>query len=229
MNIFENTNEFLGEIHPESLKNALSEFYAAVMELRRRLGYNAGLLHEYIVLVLDAICEVNMETSATDGFSSAVPELIRLCGAIVRGESGCEDHPLYEQTKQYIDSHPLPHMEGLYRSQVYAGALIGDYSKYAIEMYYKKYSDRLVNGNYITDIKLLYNEICRVLGAEDDMEKFNQIIKNNFILVPFMRSFLQSFIDNIAGILSFKVPGTAKYVYEVVLDIDGGVQANEKG
>lgn len=222
MNIFENANEFLGEIQPEGLKNALSEFYAAVAEIKERLGHNDGLLREYIVLVFEAVCEVNMETSATDGFSCAMPELIRLCGSIVRGESGCKDHPLYEQAKRYICSNPLPHMERLYKIEVYAGALMGEYIKYAIETYYKKYSSRLNNGNYITDIKLLYNEICRVLGSENAMEQFNQIIKKSFILVPFMHSFTQSAIDNMLDVLSFKVPGTAKYVFDMVPDMDGG-------
>jgi hypothetical protein len=222
MNIFENVNEFLGEIHPEGLKTALSEFYTAVAEIKERLGHNAELLREYIVLVFGAICEVNMETSATDGFSCSMPELKRLCGSIVRGESGCEDHPLYEQAKRYICSNPLPHMKRLYKIEVYAGALMGDYSEYMIETYYKKYIGRLDNGNYITDIKLLYNEICRVLGSEDAMEQFNQIVKNNFILVPFMPSFLQSVIDHMLDVLSFKVPGTAKYVFDMVPDMDEG-------
>ena len=226
MNIFENANGFLGEIHPESLKNALAEFYETVAEMKGRLGHRSGLLDEYIKLVFRVIYEVNTETSSTDGFSSAMPELRKLCGAIVRDESEYEDHPLYKQAKHFIELHPFPHIKGLYRIDVYAGALVGDYGKYAIEKYYKKYDGRLTDSGYIAALKPLYKNICDILGAENVMEQFNMLIKRHFIIAPAMHSFLQGLMDDMLDTLAFQVPETAKLVFELVPDIE---EENKRG
>ncbi len=221
MNIFENAGAFLGEIRLESLGNALTEFYGAVADVKGRLGHSGRLLDEYLELVFGAIHEVSTETSATDGYSSCMPELKRMCGSIVRGESGYENHPLYEQTKQYIDLHPLPHLERLHKIEVYAGVLMGDYSKYAIEKYYNKYNGRLADSGYISELNPLYNDICGILGSEDAMERLNMIIKRSFLITPVMHSFLQAVIDNMLEMLSFKVPETAKHVFELVPCMEG--------
>jgi len=219
MNIFANVTGLLGEIQPEGVGRSLSDFFDVTTCIMERLGERRGLLVEYLKAALDAICETNIETSATCGFTRGGNELRNVCGGIIRGDNKNTEHPFYQTAKRYIDTHPFPYKDIQGQLEIYSVALLDEFYKYAVEKYYKEFSGKLETGGHITRITTLYNEICAVLGSDEPMEKLNEIIQKTFITVPVMASFTQGMTDSAILSLLYHEPETNKYVFEMLAGI----------
>lgn len=103
MNIFTKHEHIFGSPETEHLSRNLEEFFTLLNSLRPRLGTKAYLLNEYVRLILKSSASQPLHAAAEDSFLAA-NELFRIVSAIL-AEKPC-DHPLYDDCRQLILSHP---------------------------------------------------------------------------------------------------------------------------
>ncbi len=218
-NIFSDPAAFMGDLEPDFIRTALSEFYGKIREIKERLDWRSSLIDGYIEVVFSAIEVTNLEDAVKEGYSDGMGRLRSLCRDILQ-KKGDKTHPMYWQAKAFMNKHPLPDNPGISRSDIYAGALMPDFGVYAVEEYYKNYCDKLKNDQ-IERIDAAYKAICDALGTEEPMQELNQIIKKYFLRVPVMLAFLQGVVEDMLGTLACYVPDLQQYTLSAVMDIRG--------
>lgn len=193
MNIFRDYSGFCGKIRIESLNKSLAEFFSLSKEIRCRLDKKAYLLDEYVITVLQGINAVNAFSTIDDCFDST-----------------CEWHRQINERTEYP---PSKFQEKTTCDNLHVIEFTNDFFVNAIEEHKKKCCDRISEEVDIFYIRQLYDEICKRLDRETEMEQLNFIIQKKFLITSSMSIFAQGLSENLMHSLTYRDIETNKPIF----------------
>lgn len=217
MNIFENESGILGSASVDDLKQSFKEFLQQATEIRIRLGKQRYLLDKYLSDLFEATNGILAYEAATDGFETE-STLNSLCTEILRGNVKSNDHPFYEQVKEFIDAHPFKYQERFTKLALYDVMLSCSYLESIYEQYYTDLVADIRDFLDIVDLNNPYNKICEALGGEKEMEHLNLLFCQRFLIVKAMDIFLQGMTNQLLYSLTYQDRETSKLVFQLLLD-----------
>lgn len=217
MNIFYENQDILGKEEIAHWKNTLQKFFDLAGTIRNQLGNQSYLLDKYLHDVLTAINSTLAYDAASDGFEMT-SELLHLCNKITQGEAVDETHPLYQKTKEYIDSHPLPCQEHSTKVSFYCIGLNDAFLEYAVPKFIAERKDMIRSGMDIVYVRQLYRKISTLLGNEEQMERLNLLIRQRFMMVPAVAGFVQGATNSLLYSLTARDVESGRTVMQLWLD-----------
>ncbi len=216
-NILSDPAAFMGELDPEFIERALSEFYGKIREIKNCLGPGGHLIDIYILMVFSAMDVTTHEDARQEGRCDCMRRLRSLCRSILAGK-GNKTHPMYWRARTFMEKHRLPGKRKMDRLDIYAGALMPSFGAYALEEYYNTYYNKL-KKDQITGINEMYKAICTRLETEEPMQQLNEIIKKYFLRVSVMAAYLQGFSEDLLMTLASYSKDLGQYTLSAVMDI----------
>lgn len=227
MNIFYDYEDFFGKSEASYLSRNLCELFDLSGVIRRKLGKQGYLLDNYLCWLMEAASAKKLFVAAEAGFQSC-RELRELCKSIMREESACAEHPLYEKAKEYIAVHPFSYQETHTSLSLYCMALSGDFLEYAADKYADTLKEAIRMVIDIVNIRDLYRQICVLLGHEDEMERLNLLFRQRFLSVAPMAGFIQGMTDDLLQELTSRDVETSKLTVQLWLDENTAAPGTEK-
>ena len=96
MNIFKETNDFIGSVDLEQ-ENSLSSLFRLAKQIRMKLGNQGYLLDHYLSLFFDAVYNLPPLEAMDDGYQAAAP-YYEICKIVCDPSIGTQENPLYNKT-----------------------------------------------------------------------------------------------------------------------------------
>lgn len=217
MNIFENESGILGSASVDDLNRSFKEFLRQATEIRIRLGKQRYLLDKYLSYLFEATNVMLAYEAASEGFETE-STLNSLCTEILRGNVKSNDHPFYEQVKEFINAHPLRYQESFTKLSLYDVMLSCSYLESVYEQYYADLVADIRAFLDIVDLNSLYIKICEALGGEKEMEHLNILFCQRFLIVKAMNIFIQGMTNQLQYSLTYRDRETSKQVFQLLLD-----------
>jgi len=110
---------------------------------------------------------------------------------VLTGDGEDEEHPFYQQSKNFINENPLPYQEISTRHSSFCSLLVNDFLNLSVERCHEKLEDAYNRAVYVCDLRELFRSICGHLGSEEPMEQLNLLFRQRFIIATAMQIYLQ--------------------------------------
>ncbi len=214
MNIFEKSSDIYGNYSSEKMQQMTKNFLDAVKSVRNKLGSRAYKLDQYLNMIFEAASCTDSFDAMSDG-SSFFSELRVLCRGILNYESENKEHPFYQTARSFIENHRFPYREKYTLLEIYCVLLIPQFTDYAVNEYTEKIK-RKVNSAVDTVALSQYYDLIADLVGEEEMETLNNAIRERFIMISAVNSFLQSITDECLYCLTYRDPETSKQVFQLI-------------
>jgi len=217
MNIFKETNDFIGSVDLEQ-ENSLSSLFRLAKQIRMKLGNQGYLLDHYLSLFFDAVYNLPPLEAMDDGYQAAAP-YYEICKIVCDPSIGTHENPLYNKTalssirEIRIGSHSVIDTR---QSLLYL-IMADDYLSDAMRHFAEK-QDAILNAA-IDCIRLsqIYNYIVQKTG-EATMDALNLKLKQKFFPAPQMAVFAQGFAYDIVDRLTLRDIESSKQMFQLILD-----------
>lgn len=221
MNGFMENADILGRNEAMAMNENLAELFRLARDIQSRLGGRKRRLLDRYLSQLLAGAGATMAYDAAERGLMALSELRGLCReAMLEGNGDrLSGHPLAAKVRECVAEASLSGREEYARIQLCLAALFADFSEYAAERYFTLKSAELSGRCDFTETANIRREICAELGSEEDMERFDALFRQRFLLVPAMALFLQGMTCGLIDILTHRDNGEeSRQVFELLLD-----------
>ena len=218
MNIFATEEGILGDPGYARQHNTFNAFLALARSIRKRLGTRAYKLDEYIRQLLIA-CSVPLEEEFFDRELSLTVALAASCRMAAKGggqkdahENGCSSI-----VRAYAQTHPLQNQVGNTRALIYFCSLLDGHLGAEMETVLQ---DVWLDTASRVDIVLadaLFQEICTLLGQEEEMTRLNALFARRFLSVPLRHFAWQIAANELARALLERDPETSCEIIRLLL------------
>lgn len=193
MNIFATEQGILGATDYARQHNTFQAFLTLARSIRKQLGARAYKLDEYIRQLLIA-CSIPLEEEFFDREDSATNALAASCRMVAKGggQKDSQANGCYSIVRAYAQAHPLQNQVDNTRSLIYFCELLDDHLAAAMEtMIQDIWSDTAGRMDTVL-ADALFQEICALLGQEEEMMRLNALFAQRFLSVPLRTSPIRS-------------------------------------
>lgn len=218
MNIFNSKQDFIGSYNEETGIGTLKEVLLETQKIRGRLGNKAYLIDTYLSLFFVSANNNLAYDSAESGFEAG-SQLQNLCRTVLTKTDGKKDHPLYEKAVEILNSNQviLEFQECYTQIGLLYLALVDDFFPLVIKEFIKEQKTDM--QIVLDDIRIqeLYRDISYVVG-EEQMERFNLLLKQRFMVSPILSTFIQGFNNDVLYHLITQDIETNKQGFQLAVD-----------
>lgn len=215
MNIFKDKGGIIGEVSIAHLNHMLEKFFEQAAEIRTMLGKQAYLLDEYISCLLEAAADI---VAAPDSYEDDAMQLNNVCYSILRCNEKSKKNPFYQQAKEFIDAHHLPLQEIPTKHSIYSALLASDFLNFSAERFQKRIEyDYSMSADFCSLLER-FNQICSLLGNEEDMERLNLLFRDRFLIASAIQIYLQGMTTQLMSVLTMRDRETQKWVFHIILE-----------
>lgn len=217
MNIFKETNDFIGSVDLEQ-ENSLSSLFRLAKQIRTKLGKQGYLLDHYLSLFFDAVYHLPPQ-EALDHGAEAIEPYRKICEAVLDPSKNIQGNPLYSKALTAIirESQINAHSEYFTRLSLLYIVMADDFFSDAVQQFSKKRASALDGIWDAVWFKEIYGQIVQITG-EAVMETLNLKLKQKFLATPQMMVFLQGFASDILGCLILRDIESSKQMFQLILD-----------
>ncbi len=218
MNIFATEQGILGDTGYARQHNTFQAFLTLARSIRKRLGAQAYKLDEYIRQLLIA-CSIPLEEEFFDREDSATDALAASCRMVAKGggQKDPQANGCYSFVRAYAQAHPLQNQVDNTRSLIYFCSLLDDHLAMAMEtMIQDIWSDTAGRMDTVL-ADVLFQEICALLGQEEEMVRLNALFAQRFLSVPLRHFAWQIAANELARALLERDPETSCEIIRLLL------------
>lgn len=226
MNTFQNKEFFVGNTSAYFLRKNSNKLWSLAKEIRAQLGDKKYLLDNYLSMFFEAANSELAQDTANRGFDK-FSELYSICYKIYDKKPFDEENEFYNKVKKIMDKSPLPYQEKQTKIYIYCVKLSNDFTEYVTEKFMRRIDDNLRKDMDFSGFKGYYSEICDLI-CEEKMEELNLLLKNNFIIAPFLKTFFQAIKNQVLFCLIHRDKETSKQVFQLILDEKNNVLEDMK-
>lgn len=112
--------------------------------------------------------------------------------------------------------HPLEFQEHSTGASLYCIALFSDYMEFAATWFYEQQKRELREICDIVELRELYRKISTLLGDDSLMERLNLMMRQRFMIVFPMQSFLQGMTEELLFALTTRDDETGKLMFQLI-------------
>lgn len=186
------------------------------LEIKYALGGEAGLLEEYLLLVYRGILFIQPYIVAEDGLVSA--RILReICRAAME-HTGRHRDPFYDEALRYMQLNPLELYNGATRFHLYCALLSMRYLAAILPDKQDEYAALLARRVPQDKARSLYEEICGLLGSQQEMENLNGQIREHYLHATVMQLFTQAYVTESLLNLTYIDPASGKSCNTLLLE-----------
>ena len=218
MNIFATEQGILGDTDYARQHNTFHAFLALARSIRKRLGAQAYKLDEYIRQLLIA-CSIPLEEEFFDRDASPTDALAASCRAVAKGESTkcMRANACYSIVRAYAQDHPLQNQVDNTRSLIYFCTLLDDHLATGMETMIQDIWSGTAGRMDTVLTDALFQEICALLGQEEEMMRLNALFAQRFLSVPLRHFAWQIAANELARALLERDPETSCEIIRLLL------------
>ena len=218
MNIFATEQGILGDTDYARQHNTFHAFLTLARSIRKRLGARAYKLDEYIRQLLIA-CSIPLEEEFFDREGSPTDALAASCRMVAKGggQKDSQANGCYSIVRAYAQAHPLQNQVDNTRSLIYFCTLLDDHLATGMEtMIQDIWSDTAGRMDTVL-ADALFQEICALLGQEEEMVRLNALFARRFLSVPLRHFAWQIAANELARALLERDPETSCEIIRLLL------------
>ena len=218
MNIFATEQGILGDTDYARQHNTFHAFLALARSIRKRLGAQAYKLDEYIRQLLIA-CSIPLEEEFFDRDASPTDALAASCRAVAKGGSTkcMRANACYSIVRAYAQDHPLQNQVDNTRSLIYFCTLLDDHLATGMETMIQDIWSGTAGRMDTVLTDALFQEICALLGQEEEMMRLNALFAQRFLSVPLRHFAYQITANELARALLERDPETSCEIIRLLL------------
>ncbi len=218
MNIFATEQGILGDTDYARQHNTFHAFLALARSIRKRLGAQAYKLDEYIRQLLIA-CSIPLEEEFFDRDASPTDALAASCRAVAKGGSTkcMRANACYSIVRAYAQDHPLQNQVDNTRSLIYFCTLLDDHLATGMETMIQDIWSGTAGRMDTVLTDALFQEICALLGQEEEMMRLNALFAQRFLSVPLRHFAYQIAANELARALLERDPETSCEIIRLLL------------
>ena len=219
MNIFATEQGILGDTDYARQHNAFHAFLTLARSIRKQLGAWAYKLDEYIRQLLIA-CSIPLEEEEFfDQEDSATNALAASCRMVAKGakQKSAQANGCYSIVRAYAQAHSLQNQVANTRSLIYFCELLDNHLAAAMEtMIQDIWSDTAGRMDTVL-ADALFQEICALLGQEEEMMRLSALFAQRFLSVPLRHFAYQIAANELARALLERDPETSCEILRLLL------------
>lgn len=218
MNIFKESQNFIGQLNENSDIITLKEVLNTAKEIKVNLGKKGYLLDTYLALFFEAINNTLAFESSESGFQSGC-SLQKFSQSIHAKKEDCIGHPIYEKAIEILQANKsiVEFQEYSTQLNILYLTLVDDFFPQMIHEFMEEQKIELRNVLDQIRFQELYQDISHLIG-ETQMERLNLLLKNKFVVSSALESFVQGFTNDLLYRLITKDIETNKLGFQLLMD-----------
>ena len=201
----------------EACGRDMQAFFTQANSIRMRFGKQGYLLDTYLSYLLRAVNNTSAFVAVSDGQEAGVC-LRMLCRDIIDREKEQEKNPFYEQARSFIESHPLNSQERHTCVALYLSMLAPDFLREEIARFLAEQERSLQEVLDAVELKHLRSKLVELLDNDGVLDDLDGFFRKAFIRVSLMAGFLQGFINELLGELTYRDHETSKEIFRLLPD-----------